>query len=107
MSDLVQRLVAMLAAGQEGAMLRFGLGQALLKDGRAEEAARHLAEAVAHDASYSAAWKLLGRARAEAGDAEGAASALREGIAAADAAGDKQAAKEMQVFLRRLERSRG
>jgi len=106
MSTLIERLEGLLAAGQDGPLLRFGLGQALLRDGRAAEAARHLAAAVAQDPGYSAAWKLLGRARAEAGDADGAASAFRDGIAAASAAGDKQAAKEMQVFLRRLERGR-
>ena len=33
--------------------------------------------------------------------------ALRQGIAVAEARGDVQAAKEMRVFLRRLEKSAG
>ena len=57
------------------------------------------------DPSYSAAWKLLGKACAEGGDAAGAADAYRRGIAAATAKGDRQAAKEMGVFLRRIERA--
>jgi cytochrome c-type biogenesis protein CcmH/NrfG len=59
---------------------------------------------VEQDGDYSAAWKLLGKALAESGDADGAAAAYRNGIAAAERRGDKQAAKEMTVFLRRLDK---
>ena len=55
----------------------------------------------------TAAWKLLGKALAEAGDGPGAATAYAQGIAVAEARGDVQAAKEMRVFLRRLEKSAG
>ena len=54
---------------------------------------------------YSAAWKLLGKALVTAEPAQ-AAQAWRSGIAAAEAKGDKQAAREMQVFLRRQPRKR-
>ena len=54
------------------------------------------------DPHYSAAWKLLGRALAEGGDAGGAIAAFERGIAVARERGDEQAAKEMGVFLRRL-----
>jgi len=47
---------------------------------------------------------VLGQARAAAGDAAGAAESFRRGIEVADARGDRQAAKEMRVFLRRLEK---
>ena len=104
MSDLVARLERMLADGQDNALLRFGLGQALVQQGRAADAVAHLEAAVDHDPGYSAAWKLLGRARRDSGDDDGAVSAWQQGIAAAEARGDKQAAREMQVFLRRASR---
>ena len=63
--------------------------------------------ALERDAQYSAAWKLLGKALAEAGDGPCAAEAYAQGIAVAEARGDVQAAKEMRVFLRRLEKSAG
>jgi hypothetical protein len=47
---------------------------------------------------------VLGQALAAAGDKTDAAETYRRGIAVAEARGDKQAAKEMQVFLRRLEK---
>jgi Tfp pilus assembly protein PilF len=102
--DAAKRFEALLAAGKDSALLRFSLGLQYLKDGAAERAAGHLREAVRQDPGYSAAWKLLGKALAEAGDAEGAKAAYRTGIAAAETKGDKQAAKEMAVFLRRLEK---
>jgi predicted Zn-dependent protease len=103
----VERFEAMLAAGRDSALLRFSLGMQYLKIGDPARAAEHLRQAVSQDCDYSAAWKLLGKALALSGDDAGAAVAYREGIVAADRRGDKQAAKEMTVFLRRLERSAG
>ena len=103
---MIERFEAMLAAGKDGALLRFGLGSEYLKAGDAARAALHLREALARDPGYSAAWKLLGRALEKAEPAQ-AAQAWRSGIAAAEAKGDKQAAREMQVFLKRLERTPG
>lgn len=105
--SLVERFEAMLASGRDDALLRFSLGMQYLQAGDAGRAAEHLRRAVAHDPDYSAAWKLLGKALAQAGDSAGAADAYRDGIAAAGRKGDKQAAKEMTVFLRRLERPGG
>ena len=59
------------------------------------------------DPKYSAAWKLLGKALQATGDLEGARQAWTDGIAAAQVHGDKQAEKEMTVFLRKLEKGRG
>jgi Tfp pilus assembly protein PilF len=100
---MIERFEALLAAGKDGALLRFGLGSEYLKAGDAARAAMHLREALVLDPGYSAAWKLLGKAL-EAGDRAAAAVAYRHGIAAAESKGDKQAAREMQVFLKRLER---
>lgn len=95
----------MLASGRDGALLRFSLGNEYLKAGRAAEAVTHLRRAVELDAGYTAAWKILGRALADAGRPEDALAAYREGIAVAQRKGDKQAGKEMTVFARRIEKS--
>lgn len=104
MPDIVERFEAMLAQGRDDALLRFGLGSEYLRRGEHEAAARHLARALEHDRAYSAAWKLYGKALAECGRADDAMDAYRSGIEAAEAKGDVQAAKEMRVFLRRLEK---
>ena len=102
-----ERFEALLASGKDNALVRFGLGLAYLNAGEAGRAAPHLRAAVGHDPDYSAAWKLLGRALAESGAAPEAREAYRSGIAAAERKGDKQAAKEMGVFLRRLDKQDG
>ena len=95
----------MLAAGKDGALLRYSLGNEYLKAGDAAQAAAHLARAVALDPRYTAAWKLYGKALAAAGQSADALAAYRAGIAVAQERGDKQAEKEMQVFARRLEQA--
>ena len=97
----------LLAAGCDDALLRFALGQACLEDDDPEAAIDHLGAAIGHDAGYSAAWKLLGRAQLEAGRADAAAATWTEGIAIAERRGDRQAGREMAVFLRRLQKSTG
>ena len=102
MSSMIDNLRGQCGGPRDGAMLRFSLGNALLGEGDAAAAIDELQRALAFDPDYSAAWKLLGKARLEAGQREAAADAWRSGIAAANRRGDKQAGKEMTVFLRRL-----
>ncbi|MBU2641206.1 MAG: tetratricopeptide repeat protein [Thiobacillus sp.] len=94
----------MLAAGRDNALLRFSLGNEYLKLGDAAQAAGHLRRAVEHDPKYSAAWKLLGKALADTAALPEALAAYQAGIAVAEARGDKQAAKEMGVFAKRIEK---
>ena len=96
----------LLAAGKDGALLRFSLGNEYLKASDAARAAEHLARAVALDPNFTAAWKLYGKALAASGKDAEAQAAFRDGIAVASARGDKQAEREMQVFARRLESSK-
>ncbi|MEO7433540.1 MAG: hypothetical protein ABIR62_16325 [Dokdonella sp.] len=100
--DFIARLRAQLGGPRDGALLRFSLGNALLCQGDAIGAATAFREAVAFDADYSAAWKMLGRALADYGDHDGAVTTFERGIVIARARGDEQAANEMTVFLRRL-----
>ncbi len=97
-------LKAQLGGPRDGALLRYSLGAALLEAGDPSEAIAQLRAALDFDADYSAAWKLLGKACLQSGEAQAAAEAWRRGIAIAEAHGDVQAAKEMRVFLKRIER---
>jgi len=102
MTTPIDNLEKLLASGKDGALLRFGLGNAYAQASEWDKAAVHLKRAVEIDPTYSAAWKLLGKSLAAAGDRDGARAAYEDGIRAAEQKGDKQALKEMQVFLRRL-----
>jgi len=102
---LKENLESMLAEGRDDALLRYALGNAYLTEEPAR-AAEHLERAVALDPDYSAAWKSYGKALAAAGRDAEAIEAYRQGIETANRKGDVQAAKEMGVFLKRLERKR-
>ena len=106
MSALIDNLRRQCDGPRDGALLRFSLGNALLGEGDTAAAIVELKRALAFDPAYSAAWKLLGKARLDAGQHEAAADAWRRGMAAASQRGDKQAEKEMAVFLRRLEKNK-
>ena len=101
---MIDKLEKMLADGRDNALLRFSLGNEYSKLGQFEQAAAHLQQAVVHDPNYSAAWKLLGKALNDAGQLPEALTAYKSGIAVAEKKGDKQAAKEMTVFAKRIEK---
>lgn len=103
-ATLIASLRQQCGGPRDGALLRFSLGNALLGDGDATAAVDELRRALVFDPTYSAAWKLLGKACLQANQSQAAADAWRSGIAAAAQRGDKQAEKEMTVFLRRLEK---
>lgn len=93
---------AMLARGQDSEMLRYTLGNAYLGDQRYQDAILHLQKAVELKADYSAAWRQLGRALAAAERLTEAVAAFDQGEIVAEANGDKQAAKEINVFRKRV-----
>lgn len=103
----IANLEKLLGGPRDNALLRYSLGNEWLKAGDPARAADYLRAAVEKDPGYSAAWKLLGRSLADAGKPQEALAAYRQGIAVAEQKGDKQAAKEMAVFARRIERQGG
>jgi len=103
-NDAVARLRALCGGPRDGALLRVSLANALSAAGDRAAAIAELRRATEFDAGYSVGWKLLGKALVETGDTAAATDAFRRGIAAAGKRGDKQAEKEMQVFLKRLQK---
>ena len=101
---MIANLEKLLGTPRDGALLRYSLGSEYLKAGEMEKAIIHLRDAVEKDGTYSAAWRSLGKALEQTGQHEAALAAYRDGIAAAEAKGDKQAGKEMTVFARRIEK---
>jgi len=97
-------LEAMLTAGQDNALLRFTLGSAFIRHKKFQQAIEHLSRAVELDPDYSAAWKNYGKALEQDGQINEAIKAYKNGIKVAERNGDKQAEKEMSVFLKRLQK---
>jgi len=100
----ISNLEKLLSQGRESALLRFSLGSEYLKLREIRVAIFQLKRALELDPDYSAAWKLLGMALADGGILNEALDTYRRGIEVAQRRGDQQAAKEMAVFARRLEK---
>jgi Tfp pilus assembly protein PilF len=103
---MLKELLTLLETGPDNALLRFGLGGAYLKQNNLDQAQMHLAKAVELDPEYSAAWKLYGKTLQQNGEHDLAEAVLIQGIEVATNKGDIQAAKEMGVFLKRLQQDR-
>lgn len=101
--QIIAKFQALLEQGQDNALIRFSLGNAYLHSGEYKTAVQHLAQALQHDSNYSAAWKLYAKALAETRHNTEAIKAYQQGIQVAENNGDIQAAKEMKVFLKRLQ----
>ena len=101
----VERFEAILAGGDDSARLRFALGIEYAKLAETARAIQHLRAAVTLDPEFSAAWKLLGKTQIEAGLLDDAIVSYQEGVRAATKSGSVQAAREMKVFLRRLQKT--
>lgn len=99
-------LEKLLAQGRDNALLRFGLGNACLQEDDAASAVTHLQQATLQNPSYTAAWKLLGVALRKLERLDEAELAWNEGLKVAQDHGDMQAAKEMTVFLKRLQKQK-
>jgi len=102
--SVVSNLEKLLSAGKESALLRFSLGNEYLKIREIWVAVFHLKRALELDPNYSAAWKLLAMALAESEVLNEALDTCRRGIEVAERRGDQQAAKEMAVLARRLQK---
>jgi len=85
-------------------VVRFGLAGAYLDAGQSEAAVVEYTEAVRLKPDYSAAHRGLGRALERAGRIAEAKAAYLTGLEVATRTGDLQTRKEIEVFLRRLDR---
>jgi tetratricopeptide (TPR) repeat protein len=102
---MISSLEKLIGTARDGALLRYSLGLEYEKLGNHARATQYLRDAVERDPLYSAAWKALGRSLNEAGLHAEALDAYKRGIEAARAKGDRQAEKEMTVFMKRLEKA--
>ncbi|HVC48707.1 MAG TPA: hypothetical protein VND43_00865 [Burkholderiales bacterium] len=95
-----------LSKTHDSASLRYGLGLAYMDDKLPQLAQYELQKAIEMQPDFAAAWKALGKALAAIDNLPGAKAAWTEGILVARKQGNIQAAKEMEVFLRRTEKTK-
>jgi predicted Zn-dependent protease len=85
-------------------MVLYSLGNELFKEGGYEEARDLLQRAVENKPDYSVAYKMLGRVHYELHEDAEARNTFNRGKEVAGQNGDLQTIKEIDVFLRRLNR---
>jgi uncharacterized protein HemY len=85
-------------------MVLYSLGSELFKEERYEEARDHLQRAVENKPDYSVAYRMLGRAHYELHENDEAGNIFLKGREVAQSNGDLQTVKEIDVFLRRLQK---
>lgn len=88
----------------ENPMILFSLGNELFKEKEYEEAKKHLSKAVENKPDYSVAFRTLGRTHFELGEYDEARAVFEKGREVAQGNGDLQTVKEMDVFMKRLEK---
>ena len=100
----IKALENMITNGRDSAILRLTIAGILSQQGEHGAALQHLESALQQDPVYTAAWKAKGKICLAAGDKDAARKAWQQGLIVAEQQGDKQAGKEMQVFLKRLDK---
>jgi len=104
-ADMFRKL---LERDPENPMVLYSLGNELFKEEKYSEAREYLSRAVRNKPDYSVAHRTLGRTLYELGEDAEARRVFAEGREVAQENGDLQTVKEIDVFVRRLEkRERG
>ena len=89
----------------ENVMVRYSLGREYLKAKRYAEAERELRKALSLKPDYSAAYRELGKSLVGLQRLEEAREVYTKGAEVACEQGDLQTQREIEVFLRRLEKA--
>ena len=100
-ADMFRKL---LERDPENPMVLYSLGNELFKERKYSEAREYLSRAVRNKPDYSVAYRTLGRTLNELGEDAEARRVFTEGREVAYKNGDLQTVKEIDVFVRRLEK---
>lgn len=94
----------LLQRDENNPMVLYSLGTELFKAGEYAEARDLLRRAVENKPDYSVAYRTLGRAHFELGEDDEARRVFSRGREVAQENGDLQTVREIDVFVRRLEK---
>ena len=100
-SDMFRKL---LEKDSNNPMILYSLGNELFKEGNYGEARDLLQRAIENKPDYSVSYRMLGRAHYELHENAEARDVFLKGKEVAQENGDLQTVKEIDVFLRRLEK---
>ncbi|HEY4682109.1 MAG TPA: tetratricopeptide repeat protein [Candidatus Acidoferrales bacterium] len=101
----IEQFKELLALDPDDPLVHYGLGSEYLKTKEYAEAVACFRRVLELKPDYSAAYRELGKALEGTGETQAAAEMYRKGKEVAGQKGDIQTIKEMDVFLRRIERT--
>jgi uncharacterized protein HemY len=99
-----QMFSKLLQKDPDNPMILCSLGIELFKEGRYSEAREHLRRAIQNKPDYSVAYRMLGRTHYELHENSEARRVFAKGREVARENGDLQTVREIDVFLRRLDK---
>ncbi len=100
----IEQFKELLALDPDDPLVHYGLGSEYLKTKDYAQATVCFRRVIELKPDYSAAYRELGKALQGAGESQAAAEVYRRGKEIAEQKGDIQTMKEMDVFLRRIEK---
>ena len=100
----VETFRKLLEKDPDNPMILCSLGIELFKEGRYPEAREHLQHAIENKPDYSVAYRMLGRTHFELRENGEARRVFAQGREVARENGDLQTVREIDVFVRRLEK---
>jgi uncharacterized protein HemY len=103
--ERIEQFRTMITNNPDSELLHFSLGNEYLKAGRLEKATESFRATLHIQSEYTAAYRQLGKALEQSGNTADARQAYMDGIIVGEKTGDLQVVKEMQVFLRRLDKT--
>jgi uncharacterized protein HemY len=99
-----QMFSKLLEKDPDNPMILCSLGIELFKEGSYPEAREHLRRAIQNKPDYSVAYRMLGRTHYELHENSEARHVFEKGREVARENGDLQTVREIDVFLRRLDK---
>ena len=103
--SLLESFEEMAVQAPDNVMVRYSLGREYLKAKRYADAERELREALRLKPDYSAAYRELGKSLVGLDRPDEAREIYQKGAAVACEKGDLQTQREIEVFLKRLEKA--
>lgn len=103
--SLLESFEEMVAKAPENVMVRYSLAREYLKAKRYADAERELREALRLKPDYSAAYRELGKSLVALDRPDEAREVYTKGAQVACEKGDLQTQREIEVFLKRLEKA--
>lgn len=106
-NSMIDQFLELVKLTPDDELAHYGLGQEYSRVGRFKDAATSFKRVIELKPDYAAAYRELGKALQKSGRNEEARQFFSKGRQLAEGHGDGQMVKEIDVYLRRIEKKQG